>query len=79
MLVIDDLLALPFRGFSGLFRKIAEVAEEEYTDTGKVKDELLHAQMLFETDQMTEEQYQRAETRLMRRLEEIRQYNAKQL
>lgn len=74
MLLIDDLLALPFKGFYGLFRKIAEAAESEFTDEGRVKEQLMHAQMLFETDQITQEQFDRSEKQLMNRLEEIRLY-----
>jgi hypothetical protein len=74
MLVIDDLLLLPARGLVGLFKKIAEVAEEEMTDEGKVKDDLMKAAMLFETDQITEEEYTRQEKQLMDRLEDIRKY-----
>jgi hypothetical protein len=48
MLVVDDLLMLPAKGFMGLFKKIAEVAEEEFTDEGKVKDELMRLHTLFE-------------------------------
>jgi hypothetical protein len=78
MLLIDDLLGLPFRGFSGLFRKIAEAVEAEYTDEGKVKEQLMHAQMLFETDQLSEEGYYQQETKLMDRLEEIRRFKEQQ-
>jgi uncharacterized protein YjcR len=74
MLVIDDLLFLPARGFFGLFNKIAEIAEDEFTDEGRVKDELMRQHMLFETDQINEQEHDRAERRLMKRLEEIRKY-----
>lgn len=74
MLLIDDLLFLPAKGFMGLFRKIAEVAEEEFTDEGKVKDELMRLHTLFEIDQISEEEHDRRERKLMHRLEEIRKY-----
>jgi hypothetical protein len=74
MLLIDDLLFLPARGFMGIFRKIAQAAEEEITDDGKVKEELLRIQMLFETDQITELEYEKREKYLMQRLENIRKY-----
>ena len=77
MLVIDDLLFLPAKGFMGLLRKIAEVAEGEYTDDGKVKEELMRLHTLFEIDQISEEEHDRLERKLMKRLEEIRKYNAK--
>jgi hypothetical protein len=74
MLLVDDLLFLPFKGFSGLFRKIAELAEEEYTDDGKVKEELMRLHTLFEIDQITEEEHDIEERKLMKRLEDIRKY-----
>jgi hypothetical protein len=76
MLIIDDLLLLPAKGFVGLFRKIAEVAEDEYTDDGKVKEELMRIHMLFETDQIGEAEHDQLERRLMKRLEEIRKYKS---
>ncbi|MFH1565101.1 MAG: gas vesicle protein GvpG [bacterium] len=74
MLIIDDLLLLPAKGFMGIFRKIAEMAEEEFTDEGKVKDELMRLHTLFEIDQINEEEHDRRERKLMKRLEEIRKY-----
>jgi hypothetical protein len=74
MLLVDDILMLPAKGFMGLMRKIAEIAEEEYTDESKVKEELMKLNMLFETDQLTETEHAKLETRLMKRLAEIRKY-----
>jgi hypothetical protein len=74
MLVVDDLLFLPAKGLIGLFKKIAEVAEEEYTDEGKVKEELMRLHTLFEIDQISEEEHDRQEQKLMKRLEDIRKY-----
>jgi hypothetical protein len=74
MLLVDDLLFLPAKGFMGLFRKIAETAEEEYTDEGRVKEELMGLHTLFEVDQISEQEHDREERRLMKRLEEIRKY-----
>jgi hypothetical protein len=78
MLVIDDLLLLPYRGFKGLFLKIAEAAEDELTDTGKVKEDLMHAQMMFETDQISLQEYEKKEKLLLKRLDDIRIYQEEQ-
>lgn len=78
MLIVDDLLLLPAKGFMGLFKKIAEMAEEEYTDDGKVKEELMRLHTLFEVDQISEEEHDRQERKLMKRLEEIRKYKKAQ-
>jgi hypothetical protein len=74
MLLIDDLLFLPAKGFMGLFRKIAEVVEEEYTDDGKIKEELMRLHTMFEIDQISEQEHDKEERKLMKRLEEIRKY-----
>jgi hypothetical protein len=74
MLLIDDLLSLPTKGFVGLFKKIAETAEQEFTDEGKVKDELMRVHTLFEIDEISLEEHDRQEVKLMKRLEEIRKY-----
>jgi hypothetical protein len=79
MLVLDDLLFLPAKGLMGIFRKVAEVAEEDYTDEGKVKDELMRLHTLFEVDQISEAEHDVLEKKLMRRLEEIRQYKQTKL
>lgn len=69
MLLIDDLLMLPIKGFFALIRKIDEMARQELEDTPeKLKRELLDAQMLFETDQISEEEYNKREKEIMTRL-----------
>jgi hypothetical protein len=74
MLIVDDLLMLPAKGFMGIFRNIARQVEEEMTDEGKVKEELMEIQMLFETDQITETEYDQREQGLLTRLEDIQRY-----
>jgi hypothetical protein len=74
MLIVDDLLLLPAKGLIGLLNKIAEIAEQEYTDEGKVKDELMRLHTLFEIDQITEKEHDNLERKLMKRFEEIRKY-----
>lgn len=69
MFIIDDLLLLPIKAFFGLFKKIHDLAKEELEDTPeKLKRELLDAQMLFETDEISEEEYQKREKDILKRL-----------
>ncbi|GHO83147.1 hypothetical protein KSZ_11530 [Dictyobacter formicarum] len=69
MFILDDLLiGLPVKGFVGILRTIANMAEEELTDESKIKEELLMLQTLFVTDQITEEEYKRREDQLVERL-----------
>jgi len=73
MFILDDLLiGLPAKGLMGIFRKIAEMAEAELTDDSKIREELLLLETLFELDQITEEEYQEKEARLLERLTMVR-------
>lgn len=69
MFILDDLLfKLPAKGFMGIFKKIAEMAEEELNDASKIREELVQLEFLFETDQISEEEYEEKELELMERL-----------
>lgn len=69
MFIIDDILLAPVKGLLYIFREIQKVAEGEIEDTPeKLKKELLELQMLFETDQITEEEYSKREKEILKRL-----------
>jgi hypothetical protein len=72
VLLIDDLLLLPFRGFIGIFKKIHEMAEREVSDETYIRERLMELQLKFELDEISEEEYTRQEKELMARLETIR-------
>lgn len=65
MFIIDDLLIW-------LGKELQEVAEREVTDESKLKEELLKARTLFETDQISEEAYTKREDEILKRLEAMR-------
>lgn len=69
MIIIDDLLLLPFKGLMAVFEKVHELAEQELSDESKLKEELLRMQTLYELDQISEEEYQIKEVDILRRLE----------
>lgn len=73
MILIDDLLLWwPMKGIVALARKVQEIAEGEMIDdVGKLKAELQEAQMLFEMDEITEEEYTRREKNVLHRLEAL--------
>ena len=71
MLLIDDLLMLPFSGFGFILRTLAKVAEEEYTDDAAVKERLLELQLKLESGEVSEEEYGREEAAILRELREI--------
>jgi len=74
MLIIDDLLLwLPAKGLTAVFKKIHELAEAELNDESKLKEQLLRFQIMFELDQISEEEYQKQEDEIMARLNEIRE------
>lgn len=73
MLLIDDMLLWwPLKGIVALAQKVREIAEGEMVDdVGKLKAELQEAQMLFEVDEITEEEYTRREKDVLRRLDAL--------
>ncbi len=71
MLLIDDLLGLPFSGFGFVLRTLQRVAEEQYTDDAPIKEQLLELQLRLESGEITEEQYEQKEAAIIRQLREI--------
>ena len=61
MLLIDDLLLLPVKGFIGIFKKIHEMAEQELSDEGYIRERLMELQLRFELDEISEEEYTKQE------------------
>ncbi len=68
MLLVDDLLLLPWKGLIGIFKEIQKQADQELGDPGKLREQLLEAQVLFEVDKITEEEYLKREKTIMARL-----------
>jgi hypothetical protein len=69
MFLLDDLLiGLPAKGLLSIFTEIYDMAQEELTDEAKIKEDLQRVQTLYETDQITEEDYQKEEAELLERL-----------
>ena len=71
MFLIDDLLLLPIDGMKFVFRTLAKVAEEQYTDDAPVKERLLELQVRLEAGEVTEKQYVKEEAAILRELREI--------
>ena len=72
MLLIDDLLLLPVKGFIGIFKKVQEMAERELSDEDYIRERLMELQLKFELDEISEEEYTKQEKELMARLDAIR-------
>ncbi len=72
MLLIDDLLLLPIKGFIGIFKKIHEMAVQELSDEDYIRERLMELQLKYELDELSEEEYTNQEKELMERLDAIR-------
>ena len=72
MLLIDDLLLLPIKGLLGIIKKIHEMAERELSDEAYLQEKLLELQLLYEMDEISEEEYNQQEAELRARLNAIR-------
>ena len=70
MFIIDDFLIW-------IGKELQEIAEREVTDESKLKEELLEVRTLFETDQLSEEEYTKREDEILKRLEAIRKAKEK--
>lgn len=71
MLLIDDLLGLPISGFKFVLRTLQQVAEEQFTDSGPIKERLLELQVQLESGEISEQEYTDAETEIFRQLREV--------
>ena len=71
MFLIDDLLSLPLSGLKFVFRTLRQVAEEQYTDTGPIKERLLELQLQLESNEITDAEYVQREAEILRELREI--------
>ena len=71
MLLVDDLLMLPFSGFGFIMRTLQKVAEEQYTDDAPVKERLLELQLKLESEEISEEEYAEEEAQIIKQLREI--------
>jgi hypothetical protein len=73
MLLVDDLLALPFKGLFGIFQKISEMADREFTDEAYIQGKLLELQLLYEMDEIGEEEYTQQAAEWEAKLNAVRQ------
>ena len=69
MILIDSLLV---GGLRFVLDKIARAVDHELDDAGRLREELLEAQMRLELGEISEEDYVALEAALLARLREIR-------
>ncbi|MEI8186633.1 MAG: gas vesicle protein GvpG [Chlorobiaceae bacterium] len=70
--ILDDILFAPINGLIFVAKKINDVVEKETSDEGTIKERLMALQLRFELDEISEEDYDREEDDLLRKLEQIR-------
>lgn len=74
MFLLDDLfIGLPLKGLMSVADKINEMVQNEIFDERKIKEELMQLQILYDIEQITEEEYQKKEELLLARLTLIRE------
>jgi hypothetical protein len=69
-LLYQILVAPTAKICKNIVEKITDMAENELYGEDKIKTEIVKLQMMLEMDEITEEQYDEAESILMKRLEE---------
>lgn len=72
MFIVDDILLAPLKGVIWIGEKINEVSEKEFSDEGLIKEKLMELQLKFELDEISEEEYNKQEKKLLERLDAIR-------
>ena len=72
MFLIDDILLAPLKGVIWIGKKLNEAAVKDFSDEGKIKEELMKLQLRFELDEINEEEYTKEENKLLERLEASR-------
>ncbi len=73
MLLIDDILLMPFNGLIGVFKTIHDMAEKEVNDEKYTLEKLMELQLRYELDEISEEEYNREEAKLQAKLNAIRE------
>ncbi len=74
MLLIDDLLLLPGRFLTMVFRELYNRVYAEMNDPTLVQKELLELQLAYEMDELSLEEYEAREIELIARLRELREH-----
>lgn len=76
MFIIDDLLLAPARGLIYIFKEIARRVEEELYDEAAILKQLVSLQRSLEFGEITGEEYDQAEEKLLDRLAAARERQA---
>lgn len=73
MLLIDDILLLPFKGLMGVFKTIHDMAEKEVNDEKYTLGKLMELQLRYEMGEISKEEYEKEEEKFQTKLNDIRE------
>lgn len=79
MFLIDSILLAPLKGVVWLGKKINETAENQLSDQGLIKEELMALQLRFELDEISEQEYNQREKELLARLDAVSKMKEKEM
>lgn len=71
MFLFDDILLAPLKGVIWIAQKLDDMAQKELTDTDSIKEKLMTLQLKYELDEISEEEYNEEEKKLLMRFDMI--------
>jgi hypothetical protein len=72
MLIVDNILFSPVKGLHWIFKEVHKLAEEELSgESDRIRENLVELYMQLETDEITEEEFDRQESGLLDRLDAL--------
>lgn len=75
MFLIDDIMLAPGRALMWIFKEIHKQVMDEYYNEEAVYKELRRLQYWLDIGEISEKNYYRLENLLLKRLQEIKEYN----
>lgn len=72
--LLDDIILAPLNVVKWIAEKVNEQAVGELTDRSRIQEELMELQIRFEMEEISEEEFKKKETELMRRLDVIERF-----
>lgn len=71
--ILDDILLSPLKALVSLAERIGEQIDLEQNDEATVMKQLLEVQLLYEMDEISEEEYEAKVTELTKKIQSIRE------
>ncbi|HHT9105474.1 MAG TPA: gas vesicle protein GvpG [Candidatus Wujingus californicus] len=77
MFLVDDILLSPMKGLLYICKQIHKAAEDDFLNEGNISARLSELYMMLDTGMITEEVFNKKESELLNRLEQIEEYKKK--